>query len=372
MSDDDKLATAWRDVSREEPPATIDATLRAAARRAVHARPERSRHMQTWPFAAAAVVAVLAIGILQLTPPDVVTPNAIVADSAMRQAPDQKTEAAAPAAPASSRPSLASATSSSPAETTTPAPTPADKSAHVAPSAPMRDRADVPSQVAQAPSAPPAPARDRLAAKPEAASAADSAKARARAEAAQPAERPAQPDANQTEQPDTQQLKRPDAQQSTQSRLAAESDARSLPAAPAPRAEPFPATAASAAAAGSTAAREQKEPVAAAPAPPPAPPAQSAGAAADTQPKRQIAAANAMQADESRPRGPASAGLMSAAPERAKDAAIKPPDEWIKLIRRLKSEGRNDEAAKELAAFRTAYGERADALLPADLRAARP
>ena len=43
-------------------------------------------------------------------------------------------------------------------------------------------------------------------------------------------------------------------------------------------------------------------------------------------------------------------------------------DEWIRLIRRLKAEGRNDLAAKELAAFRARYQERADALLPADLR----
>jgi hypothetical protein len=47
-------------------------------------------------------------------------------------------------------------------------------------------------------------------------------------------------------------------------------------------------------------------------------------------------------------------------------------DEWIRLIRRLKAEGRNDLAAKELAAFRTRYQERADALLPADLRDFKP
>jgi len=54
-----------------------------------------------------------------------------------------------------------------------------------------------------------------------------------------------------------------------------------------------------------------------------------------------------------------------------KDAPVKPPEEWIKLIRKLRSEGRNDDAARELAAFRAAYKERADALLPADLRAVR-
>jgi hypothetical protein len=53
---------------------------------------------------------------------------------------------------------------------------------------------------------------------------------------------------------------------------------------------------------------------------------------------------------------------------KAKEASGRSVEEWIKRIRDLKREGRTDEAAKELAAFRTAYGERADALLPADLR----
>jgi hypothetical protein len=43
-------------------------------------------------------------------------------------------------------------------------------------------------------------------------------------------------------------------------------------------------------------------------------------------------------------------------------------EEWVKLIRQLRDERRFDEAAKELADFRAAYGERADALLPPDLR----
>jgi acyl-CoA synthetase (AMP-forming)/AMP-acid ligase II len=54
------------------------------------------------------------------------------------------------------------------------------------------------------------------------------------------------------------------------------------------------------------------------------------------------------------------------------EAQSRTVDEWIRLIRRLKAEGRNDLAAKELAAFRTRYQERAEALLPADLRDAKP
>ena len=54
------------------------------------------------------------------------------------------------------------------------------------------------------------------------------------------------------------------------------------------------------------------------------------------------------------------------------EAAQRSVDEWIALIRRLKAEGKNDLAAKELAAFRARYPDRADSLLPADLREARP
>ena len=54
---------------------------------------------------------------------------------------------------------------------------------------------------------------------------------------------------------------------------------------------------------------------------------------------------------------------------KTKDASARSVEEWIKRIRDLKNEGRLDEAAKELAAFRNEYAERADALLPADLRA---
>jgi hypothetical protein len=58
--------------------------------------------------------------------------------------------------------------------------------------------------------------------------------------------------------------------------------------------------------------------------------------------------------------------------ERRKDTVALAPDEWIKRIRRLIAEGKNDDAAKELVAFRREYKERAETLLPADLRAFRP
>ena len=101
--------------------------------------------------------------------------------------------------------------------------------------------------------------------------------------------------------------------------------------------------------------------------------------------------ASAPPAEDERKTSPAAAGALAARREAApsngepalaksvRDSAAvteaaqpRTVDEWIRLIRRLKAEGRNDLAAKELAAFRTRYQERADALLPADLREMKP
>ena len=80
---DRRLDAAWSTASREEPPPALDAAIRAAARRAVDAAP-RGRPSKHWwyPLAAAATVALLAVGIAQLTPPERVAP-AIVADMAV-------------------------------------------------------------------------------------------------------------------------------------------------------------------------------------------------------------------------------------------------------------------------------------------------
>jgi hypothetical protein len=45
--------------------------------------------------------------------------------------------------------------------------------------------------------------------------------------------------------------------------------------------------------------------------------------------------------------------------------------EWVALIRKMRDEGRIDDAAKELAAFRAAYPDH-ERLLPPDLRDWRP
>ncbi|HET7097669.1 MAG TPA: hypothetical protein VFJ68_09785 [Casimicrobiaceae bacterium] len=69
-----------------------------------------------------------------------------------------------------------------------------------------------------------------------------------------------------------------------------------------------------------------------------------------------------------RPSGAAKTAPSGAATEtRVKDRAPLPVPDWIALIRRLRDEGNVDEAARELAAFRTAHADH-EKLLPPDLR----
>src|SRR5215472_17870163 len=52
---DPRVDAAWRAANRDEPPAALDDAIRAAARRAVEAGPQRKRDKHWWyPFAAAA------------------------------------------------------------------------------------------------------------------------------------------------------------------------------------------------------------------------------------------------------------------------------------------------------------------------------
>src|SRR5258706_12217570 len=57
---DDELSRAYRAAANEEPPAALDEAIRAAARRAVQARPQSTakKWVPRWgsPFAAAAVI----------------------------------------------------------------------------------------------------------------------------------------------------------------------------------------------------------------------------------------------------------------------------------------------------------------------------
>ena len=74
---DPRVDTAWRRLSAEEPPESVDAAILAAARREVGAKPQRTdarvaltERRRWWPLAAAATIAAIAVGVLQLTPPD--------------------------------------------------------------------------------------------------------------------------------------------------------------------------------------------------------------------------------------------------------------------------------------------------------------
>ena len=307
---DSKLDAAWRAASREEPPTAIDDALRAAARRAVDAGPSRSRHMRSWPLAAAAVVAVLAIGIVQMTPPEQVAPPTILADNASRQEAARKQQAmvapsataaidAAPRAdaPAAAAPAPVDRTNNAPRKVPAPPPRPPEMPADKPPAA-------VPSNTGSvaAGATAPAPERDVAALKSK-------------------------------------------LDEGTPDALAKKE-----------RAEPFPAAPTEAKNATDTLAPSPSAPsVAAADKP-----AQSPGAPA--------LAARAARSNE--PAAAAPQQLAKTAPERerAKDAAPLSPEEWIKRIRRMQDEGRKDDVVKELAAFRAAYKERADALLPLDLR----
>ena len=77
MTETDKdVAAAWRAANRDEPPQALDDSIRAAARREVGAGARRARGTPAWwPLAAAATVAVVAIGIVEMTPTERVSPE---------------------------------------------------------------------------------------------------------------------------------------------------------------------------------------------------------------------------------------------------------------------------------------------------------
>src|SRR5438105_12233797 len=81
MSDiDPELDATWRAASREQPPAALDDAIRAAARGEVGAKPGGfGATPRWWPLAVAATVAAIAVGIVQMTPPDQVTPGTNIA-----------------------------------------------------------------------------------------------------------------------------------------------------------------------------------------------------------------------------------------------------------------------------------------------------
>jgi hypothetical protein len=291
---DPRIDAAWRAASREEPPPALDAALRAAARREVEAGPRPARDKHWWyPLAAAATVGVIAIGLLQLTPPEQVAPS-IVADTGAVK----KEAASAPAAATASAPvaALNKDVSAKPEASSTPSAEPAQRQLDAsAKPARMKDLGAVTGAPAAAPEpVMPAPRRSEpFPAAPPPATA-------ARRDAA----------------------------------VAAEAQNAAREAAPASSALTAPSPPATGTVAGGMA---------------PAPAAME-----EKRARSQMALAKEADSLE------------------AKQKTARSVDDWIKLIRQLRDEGRFDEATKELVAFRAAYGGRADALLPSDLRQLRP
>jgi len=307
---DARVDAAWKAASRDEPPAALDAAIRAAARQAVSSKPRRARDKHWWyPFAAAATVAVIAVGLLQVTPPEQVAPT-LDAIQAMKQ--ETVPVPAVPPRPAMGSTSLA-----------TPAP-PAPSGAPAEPAPLKKDRRA--SDGGRAAGLVQNAQRERAAADTVAQSGPSTA-----------ANKPAQ---------------------------VQDSPPAPVPASPPPvaarRADAFPGAQQAAAQSGVT----HRD--AATPANPSGALAASESAATPSSavPESRSELSGA-RTEESRPQRQA---MLTANAAKVKTATPRSAEEWIKLIRALRNEGRIDEASKELVAFRSAYGERADSLLPQDLR----
>jgi hypothetical protein len=290
---DHRIDAAWNAASREAPPPALDAAIRAAARRAVDATPGPRRNKHWWyPLAAAATVAVLAVGIVQLTPPEQVAPT-IVADMA------------------------------------------------AAPREAQKDVEQRSAAVDTMPAAPPTEAPVKPA--PVAAAGALSSE-RARAIAPREMKKQALEAARESSPQDQLASAAPN--------TVAPAPARRPAPAMQPRSEAFPA--APVAESRRDAYQEERAPAA------------NVSAASRQVNRSEVGAAVEPPQAQSRM---AAAKVAHTDEVKAKDASARSIEEWIKRIRDLKNVGRVDEAAKELAAFRAAYGERADTLLPNDLRA---
>jgi len=358
---DPRVDAAWRAVSREEPPRALDDAIRAAARREAGAGPRRTEANTTavpaalrparwwWPLAAAATIGAVAIGLLQLAPPDKFGAPA-----------DDKIVSDMPAAPAREKQRSDAARDEITVAPREEAAKPSAAPAPVVGAAQAPASAGADARVSAGPAAALAPPETPALSKDAAAPIAPEERASARTNAS-PA--PASPPA--TSAPVPAEKRRQAGVESV---------------APAPVAEPFPAD---------TAKREAKEAVtggvASAPAKTgdldaagiasgklaaaPAPLAQSAA------PAPLAGVRKAQETEDARAPALAKATVEPSADAKfdmlAKERAMLPVAEWIALIRKLRDEGRTDEAAKELAAFRAVYPDH-ERRLPPDLRDWRP
>jgi hypothetical protein len=322
MERDPRVDAAWRAANRDEPPAHLNDAIRAAARRAVEAGPQRKRDKHWWyPFAAAATVAVIAVGLLQLTPPEQITSISTAPKLVQQEAASPPASPPAPAPPSPARESSDQASTSA-------ANSPSRASNAVSPSA-----------------APPMVVKKEV-----------TVEKRAQLAGAMQNERKPQ------RQLDT-------ADRSVSTAQDSPRDA-SVPTSPSEeserRSEAFPAAKQEALARRDAAvsSEEQTRARAAAPqAPPPtaAPPASGVSG---------VGASRLLEQKQSQTVGAFAKDALEA--QAKSKTAPHSAEDWIKLIRQLRSEGRVEEATKEIAAFRSAYGDRADAMLPVDLRQTAP
>ncbi len=406
---DPALDAAWRAHSREEPPARLDAAILAAAHRASGAGPRdvtaeaRGPWQWWWPLAAAATIGTVAIGVIQLVPADrdaaTVVSDAPRATLAKREraTPEPKPVTRAKEADAGATSPVAAAESPAAVDANKPAPSRSIAPATRSVTAQVRKQASVPSAPAPA-AAPPPPALEGRA---------DDAKASPPAREGRVDNAKVSPPAREERVGDAKA-----SQETATDRVAANTLAPKAPierdapasagaklAKDAPAPDPFPgkqtAQAAAPAAAPSIVEEERKterqggltrgepgptsdmrarradtaraataptELGAAKPAPPPAAPPAAAFAPSPAGPAQrdQVGAGGRMA--QAVPPGPAGGSVVTPL---AKQKSI---DEAIATMRRLRAEGRFDEAVKELAAFRAAHAD-ADARLPPDLRA---
>jgi hypothetical protein len=355
---DPELDATWRAASREQPPAALDDAIRAAARREVRGKPGAFRAApRWWPLAAAATVAAIAVGVVQMTPPEQVAPESIPAASEPKQR-DVKPNADKPIANEPQRAQREGPGAAAPPEAQRDISKPAAKEQRRGAADEndrgvlVRNRSDsfaaAPSEQLQEKKA--LASRQAPPQRMEEASERDQAlKQKTELAAASAAGHP-----------------NPAVSTSPASSVA-RNELQPFPAAPVP-AEPGVSNVAPPMAAAGPAA---------APAPAPAPAIAARKLAAQSSATGALSGSSAGNAETAPAQDAAalkkrSAGMADKATlERRKDLAPLAPDEWIKRIRRLIAEGKNEEAARELVAFRREYKDRSDSLLPSDLRAFR-
>lgn len=339
---DDAVERAWREHSRETPPASLDDAILAAAHRAVGSKPAVAEAREPWrwwmPLAAAATIGAIAIGVIQNLPNESTEPM-IVSDSTTgtrEPAAESRTSAPAPVAPASPQPGIAPrAPETAGAARQQPATASVERAA-----APAATRAQPP---AEAPSTrfaeTPVTGKRRVDTTTESKELLGSAKPAAEQFAAQRA-------------PDTQVAalaKRAEGDAADARKVERESTSGFV-ASPPPVAAAAPAPAAASGLAAAPSGMRGAE--------------NATDAAA--RPKLAARAPATSMADARE--AAAVRDRAAAVPAGAQGSAVKAPDAFVAEIRRLLAANDGEGAARELRAFRQAYAD-ADTRLPVELRA---